>query len=49
MIRFDGAERVRSRLTLRGLHMASWFVPSIVVPFMLAALIVGCGLYRIYL
>jgi hypothetical protein len=29
--------------------MASWFVPSIVVPFMLAALIVGCGLYRIYL
>jgi hypothetical protein len=29
--------------------MASWFVPPIVVPFMLAALIVGCGLYRIYL
>jgi hypothetical protein len=29
-------------------RLASWFVPPIVVPFMLAALIVGSGLYRAY-
>jgi hypothetical protein len=29
-------------------RLATWFVPPIVVPFMLAALIVGSGLYRAY-
>ena len=29
-------------------RLASWFVPPIVIPFMLAALIVGSGLYRAY-
>jgi len=29
-------------------RLASWFVPPIVIPIMLAALIVGSGLYRAY-
>jgi hypothetical protein len=29
-------------------RLASWFVPPIVIPFMLAPLIVGSGLYRAY-
>jgi hypothetical protein len=29
-------------------RLASWFVPPIVVPIMLAALIAGSGLYHAY-
>jgi hypothetical protein len=29
-------------------RLASWFVPPIVIPIILAALVVGSGLYRAY-
>ena len=39
---------VCSRLTSEGLHMASWFVPPIVVPIGFVILAMGYALYRAY-